>query len=83
MQIRRELERSPGEVLLHDEQYLRKAADRMQDVVRTRRLFGCAACLLSRVLVELPELPALPRCCIMASVAVPWDTEPMLAVAVA
>lgn len=31
--VRRDLEQRPGEVNLQDEQYIRKAADRMQDVV--------------------------------------------------
>ncbi len=33
-QVRRDLEQRPGEVNLQDEQYIRKASDRMQDVVR-------------------------------------------------
>lgn len=50
MQVRRDLETRPEAVNLQDEQYIRKTADRMQDVVRCLAnwlLAGSFACLYS------------------------------------
>jgi hypothetical protein len=41
-QVRRDLEQRPEVVNLQDEQYIRRTADRMQDVVRGRALAGGA-----------------------------------------